>query len=1826
MKTLKLILTNLILVFTLVILTSGIVYADNNWDVEINVNWDSNNKPVSYEMRVIKNGTVATLDELNTMHFTIKNMEAQGKIPIGFWVENEILKTTPLEECISDFPWCFDLDGDNNDDDVEFDYDIDKKCILINPKNSIYIDPIINSLNVTITEKLSNGTEKDTNITKSIHRPVNVNFSIFYSLDAVHEYILEIDGPTFKELGNVGIYDNTGECLQKTENAFEQHHIILYKNESIIPGKTLTIKNVESGQVYGSVYIERLDDITFETVGESLQDTEIVCKDKDGNILSLSDLKKYGWKTLNFERTDDKTGDKTKYTLNLSSLTFNNGNAEVSPDGKKITFHNKGTYEIWVTNPNGQKALDRKVYSVENSAFTATLERSNLEYTLVLEKTIEELKAYNNKKNYVIIIEDLEGNTLGSYDSYKKFMGIFHVAKNENTLTINKELYKYKQIRVRFYSEETGLNEIITLDVPELATFEDVDVKIICPGGIGFYDSEGNSFSYAELALSLGLDKNDLLQLDVYYENGVETLFTVKPEDTLGNIIDLWNINLFDSEIAKDYDKLVTNTEYYKAYTYFKTVVETGRDLPLTVNVSKRDDSTKKVEILVTKPEGTTSEYPYLEAITGRTIDEIKELVKIVDQGMLDKAEIVENGTLYVEPFAEKDFRINLSGNYYIYTDDDSQSYSLSSSAYGKGMLAKAGILTGDVKESKPVGMYICYDPEGIDTISYTEDFNSANCYPLLENCIYRISNDTSQGFTLKFEKVDVETGATNGELVEINDEKSGLTIFLQSKGDDGKNGRAGIVVGYIVSESKTFFENIESLIARFIMTLGNGLNYLVQMSLRAVSGNDLTTTVDIDKIIFNQYPDTSIAFFESNSGGEDPSKLIELFRDGVNEWYNKFRAIVIAGYLVILLYIGIRILLSVGGQKQAQYKELLSHWVVGIVLLVLFPYVIRYAIEINNLFVGMIEKSKTEVLKVEAVNNQIDMSNFSLPTIADKKDFGVIAQQMDEIPFADGDNSYMAEMARKAQKSGKIIDAIVYLVMVWQFIMIAITYYKRVFTIAFLIAIFPFVTLSYAIDKVADGKAQAFATWTRELMSNIFIQSIHAVVYVFVIGATYTEGEYNGDWLLSIIGISFLFKGEEILKKFVGQAGGNTVRSLTKTAARAVLTIKAAQKVTKNVSDNFIGADSHLGRTINTYRRWKTEEKVARNMDFLGKPAYTPPAGNSLRSYNSADASSIPDYDELAEDIQVVNNMDSINDPRKVAKALKNILDSRDNRNPGVQNLLSGLNLSNDQLHELAKLKNKTAQDYLAGDTSTVEKAAELKARLDSNMEAKLRIIFPGVNDPNDSRRTRPLSPDNMRKVNNLKSVMFVMLSDSTDRSGKHRKRNSDFATVKREYLNTERRVESFYNPDEMARRGIANPFNEEAKKPKLSIRAEAKRDSVLSTHYGTNITNATKAQIKMAESIAIMAEFQDLSDSTVPVADIQTYNAKQYMDSAMYIMEHQNDSRENKNAVATNFSVSGEEMVSVVSEQVTKTYTDVSAEPSGDHRRAIARGAKAEIPEPLTGPAIMKEIAVKNTQAAYDKAEEVVKKEDKEYGTRMYYDSSLDRFQAKDKINRDHHSGYDLDTYIGYMATKREEQNEKEAIAVEDFAREMLDDLPKYANEPTYNGLTKSEHEDYANSLRDKFVEELARTGTTTLGATLGAPIGAGLAIGLSDEESALKEGLAGAAIGILGGDQVAERAIGKELDKGGKSRKVKILNPYTNEIEDFELKKDGLTADATLIGLINSGEVLRYDDPRLDQYSYNLNRQFIEHKVKKQRAREADRRKQMFDEALRNSTNRS
>lgn len=89
-------------------------------------------------------------------------------------------------------------------------------------------------------------------------------------------------------------------------------------------------------------------------------------------------------------------------------------------------------------------------------------------------------------------------------------------------------------------------------------------------------------------------------------------------------------------------------------------------------------------------------------------------------------------------------------------------------------------------------------------------------------------------------------------------------------------------------------------------------------------------------------------------------------------------------------------------------------------------------------------------------------------------------------------------------------------------------SYFKRLITVGFLILISPLITITYPIDKMGDGKAQAFSVWFHELAINVFIQPIHALIYLIFM---YTAGEIaKKSIIVALVFLLALTKVEKIV------------------------------------------------------------------------------------------------------------------------------------------------------------------------------------------------------------------------------------------------------------------------------------------------------------------------------------------------------------------------------------------------------------------------------------------------------------------------------------------------------------------------------------------------------------------------------------------------------------------------------------------------------------------------------------------------------------------------
>lgn len=96
---------------------------------------------------------------------------------------------------------------------------------------------------------------------------------------------------------------------------------------------------------------------------------------------------------------------------------------------------------------------------------------------------------------------------------------------------------------------------------------------------------------------------------------------------------------------------------------------------------------------------------------------------------------------------------------------------------------------------------------------------------------------------------------------------------------------------------------------------------------------------------------------------------------------------------------------------------------------------------------------------------------------------------------------------------------------------------------IAFLIAIFPITLLEYVIGTVTTGKQSAIGSWSKEFFTNVFLQSIHAVIYAIISSVVVNQitaglqsegGVTKLNYFLMIIAVNFVFTGEKMLRDII--------------------------------------------------------------------------------------------------------------------------------------------------------------------------------------------------------------------------------------------------------------------------------------------------------------------------------------------------------------------------------------------------------------------------------------------------------------------------------------------------------------------------------------------------------------------------------------------------------------------------------------------------------------------------------------------------------------------
>lgn len=345
-------------------------------------------------------------------------------------------------------------------------------------------------------------------------------------------------------------------------------------------------------------------------------------------------------------------------------------------------------------------------------------------------------------------------------------------------------------------------------------------------------------------------------------------------------------------------------------------------------------------------------------------------------------------------------------------------------------------------------------------------------------------------------------------------------------------------------------------------------LSYAAQMLMAGVAysqgtsdadGNISTGTITLDSmfltpfdIIFNKVAlvDVNIFNIPSTAGA------IKSIREAVASWYYVMRNIAAAILLCILIYVGIRMAISTIASDRAAYKKMLTDWAVSLALIFLIQYIIVFTFSVNSAFI----KALSEIGDATALNEST-------------KDLFLTSLGYD---------------------LNSVAATVVVCMLTWQTFSLLITYIQRMLKVSFLVIISPLITLTYSIDKMGDGKAQALNTWLKEFVYTVLLQPFHCIVYMAFVGMAIkilgepgileTDDNNFAAMILIILCIHFTKEAEKLLGKIFNFSDAVSGASLATGMASAAVLASQSKNIGKGARSVVNGA-KNLKSSVKTAR-----------------------------------------------------------------------------------------------------------------------------------------------------------------------------------------------------------------------------------------------------------------------------------------------------------------------------------------------------------------------------------------------------------------------------------------------------------------------------------------------------------------------------------------------------------------------------------------------------------------------------------------------------------------
>ncbi len=305
---------------------------------------------------------------------------------------------------------------------------------------------------------------------------------------------------------------------------------------------------------------------------------------------------------------------------------------------------------------------------------------------------------------------------------------------------------------------------------------------------------------------------------------------------------------------------------------------------------------------------------------------------------------------------------------------------------------------------------------------------------------------------------------------------------------------------------------------------------------------------VNVESILFNRVPILEANIFKSlNAENEKKdekkeesktkeekaaekkekkeNKIVTAIKSAVAKWYYVLRLMVIALMLILLIFVGIKMAISTVASEKAVYKQMLTDWIVGMIIVFMIHYIMVLIFTINDSVINGLEPLLNN-------NSTLELEEYQ---------YGIEPEEIET--FGDRETT-LYESARTRAYSLNLVDGftgmVIYGVLVYYAWRFAVMYLMRVFNIMILTLIAPVIAASYAVNKVLTGKSKIFSSWLNEYIINVIIRLFHVIIYVsFVAIALELSLESLPGIILAFVMLHFMLEADKLLRTLFKMSGG---------------------------------------------------------------------------------------------------------------------------------------------------------------------------------------------------------------------------------------------------------------------------------------------------------------------------------------------------------------------------------------------------------------------------------------------------------------------------------------------------------------------------------------------------------------------------------------------------------------------------------------------------------------------------------------------------------------